>query len=237
MDHARPWIAHLIQLRHRLIYIGLGWIVGSILFYILDGPHYTLHFMLLPLKQLSPHIVFMSHSLWEAFFIHMHICLWGGFILALPWTLWQSGCFIYPALFPHERWFVGLCFLLSLCCTAFSVYITYYFMIPKAWAFFLSFYHGSIILFPHLHTYVLTFTGCLVGSLMCFQLPIMIIVLWKIGWMPSRRWIFLGIGIFSAVAAPPDWFSPVMMTAILYGMYEGTRGALWLYETYSTKSP
>ena len=122
-DGSMSLIAHLTELRSRLIKCLLAVAVGSAVGYYFIGD--IMHYLTLPVGKLY----YMQPA--EAFFTYIKIAVVVGFLLALPVIFYHVWRFFLPALTPSERmvlaivvpvsvvlFFLGLAFSFFLVCLA-----------------------------------------------------------------------------------------------------------------------
>jgi sec-independent protein translocase protein TatC len=237
----KPFLDHLIELRRRLIYSLLAFGMGAVVCY-----------------PLAPHIFkFLSEPLWhamgeeagrrliytgltEAFLTYLKLAFFGGFILAFPLILWQMWLFVGPGLYRHEKKLIGPFLILSPLLFAMGAGLAYYVVCPWAWQFFLSFELATetnglaLQLEARMSEYLSLMMKLILAFGLCFQLPIILFGLTKLGvlslesLMRNRKYAFLSIVIVAAIMTPPDIISPLSLIIPLYSLYEISIGLLKL---------
>src|ERR1700678_2235804 len=99
----QPLLAHLIELRRRLIYSLLAVTVGFIACYIFAADIYG--FLVRPLANVTAgenrHLIYTG--LTEAFVTYIKLALWSGCFLAFPVIAAQIWMFAAPGLYKNER--------------------------------------------------------------------------------------------------------------------------------------
>lgn len=162
----------------------------------------------------------------DKFMAHIKISFVVGLLLAAPFWLFQLWNFIAPALYKKEKkmaagfiFFGTLQFLMGL---AFS----YFIVLPMAFKFLMTF-GGEIdkpmITIDHYLGFV-TQTAVVFG--LCFQMPVVISFLGLIGLVSQRfliekrRYAVIGIAAVSAIAAPPDALSMILLLLPMWLLYE-----------------
>lgn len=173
------------------------------------------------------HLHLISTELSAQFSAHLQVALMGGFLLALPYLLWQIFKFVAPALYQNEYRFARIIFPVTYLLFAFGCLLNYYIIFPIALHFL-----GSYQVSPEvtstitLSSYISTFS-CLMLTMGCvFELPIAIRLLHKVGLISAqtlrnyRRHALVAIMIVSAIITPPDIFSMLLVTLPLYMLYE-----------------
>ena len=175
------------------------------------------------------------------FLIKWFISFASGFILALPYLIYQFWKFVAPGLKVNEKRFA-----LPFVFFAFSSFIVgvlfgYIVLIP----FSLEFFSG--IASPHVENnfsiqYYFSFlTWLMIGAGVIFQLPVVSLVLSAIGILTPafmrhyRRHSIVTILILSSFITPPDPVSMLIMSLPLFILYETSIGVSWLVNRKKTK--
>lgn len=235
----KAFLEHLIELRLRLIYALLALGLGIAVCY-----------------PFAPHIFkFLSEPLWqamgeeagrrliytgltEAFLTYLKLAFFGGFILAFPIILWQLWLFISPGLYDHERTMIWPFLIISPLLFVMGASLAYYLVCPWAWQFFLSFEMPiatkglPLQLEARISEYLALMIKLILAFGLCFQLPIIILGLSKLGVLSlenlqrKRKYAFLIIVVVAAVITPPDIISPLSLIIPLYTLYEISIGLL-----------
>lgn len=216
-------VDHLAELRRRVAISLIAVAVGGVL-----GFYFAPQIIKLMLEPLPNHrVVFLTLS--GGFLLYFKIAVIVGILIGLPVILYELWAFVAPGLTERERktalpWLplAAVFFLLG---TAVA-YVT----LPYAIAFLISFQiPGSVDFFPSAEAYFgfVTLIFLVFGAVMEF--PILLILLAKLGIVNrermrgSRRYVFLGIVIFAVVITPGgDPISPLVMSAVMYPLYEFT---------------
>jgi sec-independent protein translocase protein TatC len=215
-------VDHLGELRDRLFRVIIAVVAGAAVgFYFAETIRNTL-------LDLIPDGTAQTLGPGDGFAITLRIALITGVILAMPVILYQVWAFVAPGLTPAERKTVRPWVPLALFFFALGVFIAYL-VLPYALAFLFSFNDDRLVenvaagpFFDFVTTTFLAF-----GLVMEF--PILLVGLSRVGIVTSdrlrqaRRYVILGIAIFSAVATPGgDLVSPFVLGATMYVLYEGT---------------
>ncbi len=215
-------VDHLGELRTRLFRVILAVVIGGAIGFLLatDVRNYLL--------DLLPDKTAQTLGPGDGFAIQLRISLIIGIILAMPVILYQVWAFIAPGLTPAERKTVRPWVPLALVFFAMGVGIAYL-VLPYALSFLFSFNDDRLVenvaagpFFDFVTTTFLAF-----GLVMEF--PILLVGLSRVGVVTSdrlrqvRRYVILGIAIFSAVATPGgDLVSPFVLGGTMYLLYELT---------------
>lgn len=228
-----PLLDHLVELRNRLIYSLIGFIICFGFCYWKSDVLYG--FLAEPLaNQLGEGRRLIFTDLTEAFFTRVKVAMWGALLLAFPVIASQVWMFVAPGLYKHERraflpFLVATPFLFTL-----GAALAYFLIIPMAWNFFLSFQTdnpaaglGLPIQFEGKVNEYLSLVMALIFAFgLSFQLPVLLTLLARVGIVTSagladkRRFAIVGVFIFAAIVTPPDVFSQVSLAIPLIILYE-----------------
>lgn len=173
---------------------------------------------------------FIFTHLAEAFFVYLKLAFWGALFISIPFALIQIYLFIAPGLYKKEKRFIIPTFCFSTILFYAGITFVYLYLMPTAWSFFLSFSQSSldIALQAKISEYFSFSLQLMLAFGLAFQLPILLIILAKIGLVnvtmlaKGRKFAILGIAIFSAILTPPDIISQIALIIPLALMYEIT---------------
>ena len=218
-------VEHLSELRRRLAVSILALLVGAGV-----GLYFApaiIRLLVEPLPGDEDLVRFLTPT--GGFMVHFRIALIVGGVLALPVLLYQIWAFVAPGLTRSERravlpWIpmTVVFFLLG----AAVAYLT----LPYALSFLLGFQIlGTLESLPSAEPYFGFVTTMFLVFGLVLQFPIVLVVLSKLGILSverlrlARRYVLVAIVIFAVVVTPGgDPVSPVIMSGVMYLLYEGT---------------
>jgi sec-independent protein translocase protein TatC len=173
---------------------------------------------------------FLETKMTGQFISHFTIAFIGGFIIAFPYVFWEFWRFVKPALSQKELrktrgviFWVSFLFFLGV---GFGYFILTPFMVNFYFNYSLS---DQIRIMPSFSDYMENLIYTTVGVGILFQLPLLIMVLARIGIVTGRflrkyrRHAFVLILIVAAIITPStDPFSLTIVTIPLYVLFEAS---------------
>ncbi|HMP77446.1 MAG TPA: twin-arginine translocase subunit TatC [Kiritimatiellia bacterium] len=236
-EDRKPFLAHLEDLRVVLLRSAAALLVamGIALVYTPE----ILGLLKAPLHGVvtDPDTFLRSIEVAGAFTATLRIAFWSGVVLAAPFLVIFIGAYLVPALTASERRAVSGVGVLSVILFVAGVAMGYFFTLPFALrAMFLM--HGwlGVVAEWTLTSYVLFATQLLVAFGLAFELPVVILVLGRLGiisstWLRTyRRHAIIVILLLATVLTPPDVFSQLLMAIPLAALYEACVWIIWSWE-------
>jgi len=225
---------HLEELRGRL-FVMLGAIVlGTVVAYIFHD--HVLDWLNRPLP--ADHHKLSTFGVAEPFTVTLTVSLYAGFVLALPVVIWQVWLFFAPALDPAaERKVLGLAACAVLLGAA-GVAFGYWILLPRAVHFLTNYdnqHFRQLIRASSYYNFVVT---VLVGILLVFQVPLVVLGLVSLGVLSSRtlrRQRRMGYLITAAIALALPGPDPVTTFLELLPMWLLFEASIWLAVFYERR--
>ena len=207
----QPFVAHLMELRDRLIksIVAVGVVAGVLAIY--PGPGHLYDLLAQPLIAHLPHgATLIATSVISPFMVPLKILLMAAFMIALPVVLYQVWAFVAPGLYSHEKRMV-LPLVVSSTLLFFSgVAFCYFLVFGRVFAFIQSFAPKSITAAPDIEAYLSFVLTMFLAFGMAFEVPIAVVVLARLGVVSVEqlkhfRGYFIVLAfVVAAVVTPPD---------------------------------
>jgi sec-independent protein translocase protein TatC len=221
------FISHLIELRSRLVKAAIGVLLTSIIFFLWPGPGVLFDFLAAPMKNsLPPGSDLQAISVISPFLVPVKITMLAGFILALPWVLYQAWAFVAPGLYAHEKRLVAPLVISSSILFIVGVAFCYFLVFGKVFAFISEFAPKSITVSPDIENYLdFVMTMCLAFGL-AFEVPVVVVILVRTGLVTVeklkeiRPYIIVGAFVIAAIVTPPDIMSQLFLAIPMWILFE-----------------
>ena len=237
-----PLIEHLAELRTRLIYSVLAFIVAMVICFTVWNP--VFNFLTQPLCEAQSaagdDCGLILIKLQEGFFLAVSISLLGGLVLSFPIISYQMWRFVAPGLYKNEK-SAFLPFLFASPVVFFlGAAFAFYVVTPLAFDFFLGFQQdgtltsdgditnttAGVAFQGSAQEYLKLTIKFIVAFGLCFQLPVLLTLMGKAGLVSSkglrsmRKYAVVGILVLAALVTPPDVITQVILFVVVYGLYE-----------------
>lgn len=228
-----PLLEHLMELRRRLIWSIVTFVIAFAICYHFSGAIYR--FLAAPLGEImrqkgeQPHLIYTA--LYEAFFTYIRVAVFGATFLSFPMIAIQAWIFIAPGLYRSEKRAFAPFLIATPVLFLVGAALAYYVVFPFAWSFFLSFQTSDsggmgIELQAKVSEYLTLVTKMILAFGVCFELPVILTLLVKVGIVNTaqlrkfRRYAVVCAFAVAAVIAPPDAITMLSLAIPLVGLYE-----------------
>ncbi len=231
-----PLLAHLIELRQRLIRAIAAVLVAFVVCFIFAKQIYNV--LLIPYVWAAsahgdvPRLIYTAPQ--EYFITQMKVALFGALFIAFPVIAIQIYKFVAPGLYKNERQSFVPYLIATPVLFIVGALVVFSIMMPLAMRFFLSLEQpggngvAAIDLLPKVDEYLGLIMTLILAFGLVFQLPVVLTLLARIGIVSSdmlkggRRYAIVLAFIAAAVLTPPDLISQFSLALPTLLLYEGS---------------
>ena len=203
-DSERPLIAHLLELRSRLLRGVVGLVV--VLLGLLPFANKLYALLAQPLLDKLPKGgQLIATQVASPFFAPMKLAFFVALVVAMPWLLYQAWAFVAPGLYRREKRLA----------------------LPLLSSALLLFYAGcAFAMMTDISSYLDFVLVLFLAFGLAFELPVALVILVLLGWVTpaqlreGRGYAVVGIFVVAAVVTPPDVISQLMLAVPMCLLYE-----------------
>ena len=227
MSDQESFISHLVELRQRLVRAVGAVLAIFVVLFIYPGSGFIYDILALPLMNALPEGAKMiATGVITPFMVPVKVTALVGFMLALPYVLYQAWAFVAPGLYEHEKKLALPLIVASSVLFFVGVAFCYFFVFGKVFAFIHDFAPKSITPAPDIEAYFSFVITMFLAFGITFEIPIVVIVLVRMGIVSveklreARPYVVVGAFVIAAVVTPPDVLSQFMLAVPMCLLYE-----------------
>jgi sec-independent protein translocase protein TatC len=230
----QPLMDHLIELRTRLLRALVGVLLITICLIPFGNKIYA--WLALPvISMLPPGGQMIATDPISPFFTPVKLAFISGFVLAMPWVLYQIWGFIAPGLYKHEKKLA-----LPILASATALFyvgglFAYYFVLPAIFKFTTQVAPEGVAVMTDISKYLDFVIVIFIAFGFTFEVPVAVLILVIMGWVTvaqlqeARGYVIVGAFAVAAVITPPDPFSMLLMGIPMCLLYEV---GIWVARLY-----
>jgi sec-independent protein translocase protein TatC len=227
MSDQESFISHLVELRQRLVRaVGVVLAIFVVLF-LYPGSGFIYDVLALPLMNALPEgSKMIATGVITPFMVPVKVTALVGFMVALPYVLYQAWAFVAPGLYEHEKRLAMPLIVASTVLFFTGVAFCYFFVFGKVFAFIHDFAPKSITPAPDIEAYFSFVITMFLAFGITFEIPIVVIVLVRMGIVTveklrdARPYVVVGAFVVAAIVTPPDVLSQFMLAVPMCLLYE-----------------
>ena len=223
----QPFVAHLVELRDRLIKAIVAVSAVAAVLFFFPGPAALYDILAAPLIATLPKgATLIATSVISPFLVPLKILLMAAFLVALPVVLYQAWAFVAPGLYAHEKKLVLPLVVSSTLLFFIGVAFCYFFVFGQVFKFIQGFAPKSITAAPDIEAYLSFVLTMFLAFGLAFEVPIVVVVLARLGFvsiekLKAFRGYFIVLAfIIAAVITPPDVVSQLALAIPMVLLYE-----------------
>ncbi len=239
----QPFVAHLVELRDRLIKAAVAIGLMAAVLAIWPGPGALYDLLAAPLTASLPKgATLIATSVISPFMVPLKILLMAAFLLALPVVLYQVWAFVAPGLYNHEKKLVVPLVVSSTLLFLIGVLFCYFFVFGQVFKFIQGFAPKSITAAPDIEAYLSFVLTMFLAFGLAFEVPVAVVVLARIGVVTIeklkafRAYFIVLAFVVAAIVTPPDVVSQLALAIPMVILYEV---GIWAAQIFikHTKAP
>jgi sec-independent protein translocase protein TatC len=221
------FISHLVELRQRLVRAVAAVAVIFVVLFLYPGSGFIYDLLALPLMNALPEgSKMIATGVITPFMVPVKVTALVGFMVALPYVLYQAWAFVAPGLYEHEKKLALPLIVASSVLFFLGVAFCYFFVFGKVFAFIHDFAPKSITPAPDIEAYFSFVITMFLAFGITFEIPIVVIVLVRMGFVTveklreARPYVIVGAFVVAAIVTPPDVLSQFMLAVPMCLLYE-----------------
>jgi sec-independent protein translocase protein TatC len=225
MNNSENFIAHLVELRNRLLHAIIALLVVFLCLFPFASKLYALLAQPL-LSKLPKGGQMIATDVTTPFFVPLKVAMMAAFLIALPYILYQLWRFIAPGLYAHEKRLVvpliAASTVLFYCGMAFA----YFAVFPIVFGFITASAPQGVAVMTDIDKYLSFVLTMFVAFGVTFQVPVAVVLLVRLGVVSTdklreiRPYVIVCAFIVGAIFTPPDVVSQFMLAMPLWLLYE-----------------
>ncbi len=239
----QPFVAHLMELRDRILYALAGVGVCMALLALWPGPSGLIDLIAQPIRaHMPPDARLIAVGVFTPFFVPLKVLMMAGLLMALPWVIYQIWAFVAPGLYSHEKRFALPLIVIGSALAYLGIAFVQFFVLDKMFAFIQGVTPASVNATPDIASYVEAILSLYLAFGLAFQVPVVVMLLVRfdmvsIDKLKSFRGYFIVVAfIIAAIVTPPDVISQIALAVPMCLLYElGIVGARWFVR--ATRAP
>jgi sec-independent protein translocase protein TatC len=224
-DNERPLVAHLLELRTRL----LRGVAGLVLVLLCLLPFANRLYALLAqplLDELPKGGQLIATQVASPFFAPMKLAFFVALVLAMPWLLYQAWAFVAPGLYRREKKLAFPLLASALALFYAGCAFAYFLVLPMVFGFLARVTPAGVTMMTDISAYLDFVLVMFLAFGLSFELPVALVILALLGWVTpaqlreGRGYAVVGIFVLAAIVTPPDVVSQLMLAIPMCLLYE-----------------
>ena len=225
MSASENFIAHLIELRARLLKIAVALLLVFICLFPWASDLYALLAQPL-LAKLPKGGQMIATDVTTPFFVPLKVAMMTAFLIALPYILYQIWRFVAPGLYEHEKRLVVPLIVASTLLFFCGMAFAYFAVFPLVFGFVTASAPHGVAVMTDIDKYLSFVLTMFVAFGVTFQVPVAVVILVRMKVVTTaklkeiRPYVIVGAFIVGAIFTPPDVVSQFMLAMPLWLLYE-----------------
>ncbi|HEY4697369.1 MAG TPA: twin-arginine translocase subunit TatC [Gallionella sp.] len=234
MSTSASFIAHLIELRTRLLHSAIALLLVFICLFPWASDLYALLAQPM-LAKLPKGGQMIATDVTTPFFVPLKVAMMAAFLIALPYILYQIWRFVAPGLYAHEKRLVIPLIVASTILFFCGMSFAYFAVFPVVFGFITASAPQGVAVMTDIDKYLSFVLAMFMAFGITFQVPVAVVLLVRMGLVTVaklrevRSYVVVGAFVAGAIFTPPDVVSQFMLAIPLWFLYEaGIVVAVWV---------
>ena len=225
MSNSESFIAHLIELRTRLLHVAVALLLAFICLFPWASDLYALLAQPL-LAKLPQGGQMIATDVTTPFFVPLKVAMMTALLIALPYILYQIWRFVAPGLYAHEKRLVVPLIVASTLLFFCGMAFAYFAVFPVVFSFITAAAPEGVAVMTDIDKYLSFVLGMFMAFGVTFQVPVVVVLLVRMGVVSIeklkeiRSYVIVGAFVVGAIFTPPDVVSQIMLAIPLWLLYE-----------------
>jgi sec-independent protein translocase protein TatC len=224
-DQAQPLVAHLSELRDRLLRSILA--VLQIFCALFSFANDIYSFVSEPLRELLPEgATMIATEVASPFLTPFKLTMVAALFIAMPYVLFQLWNFVAPGMYRHEKRLAIPLMASSVMLFYAGAAFAYYVVFPLVFGFFTSVGPGDVAIMTDINRYLDFVLKLFFAFGLAFEIPIAAVIMIRVGITTAdelakkRPYIVVGCFILGMLLTPPDIISQALLAIPMWILFE-----------------
>ena len=224
-DQGQPLVAHLTELRDRLLRVVLAVLVCAVGLMPFANTIYS--FVAEPLRRYLPEGTSMiATEIASPFLTPFKLVLVSAFCMAMPVILHQIWQFVAPGMYRHEKRIAAPLLASSVILFYAGLAFAYYVVFPLVFGFFSGITPEGVNYTPDIARFLDTALKLFLAFGIAFEIPIATVLLIASGVTTAddlaqkRPYVIIGCFVFGMLLTPPDVISQALLAVPMWFLFE-----------------
>jgi sec-independent protein translocase protein TatC len=228
MSTQDTFISHLIELRTRLVRaLGAALAAFVVVGFVWPGSQQLYTIFATPiLAALPAGGQMIATDVVGVFLVPIKVAALVGFVIVLPYVLYEMWAFVAPGLYAHEKSLVLPLVVASFVLFVLGMAFAYFLVFPLVFNFLASIAPEGVAWMTDIEKYFSFALTSFVAFGITFEVPVVVIVLVRAGMVSIeklkeiRPYVIVGAFVIGAIFTPPDVVSQILLAVPLCLLYE-----------------
>jgi len=178
------------------------------------------------MKYLPENSSMIATGVFSPFFTPFKMVFILGFILAMPFILYQIWAFVAPGLYKHEKRIAKPLLFSSIVLFYLGCLFAFFVIFPILFQFLPAILPEHIIFMPDINKYLDTIVRLFFAFGLAFEVPIAVILMILMNvttpekLTSNRPYVIIGVFVVGMLLTPPDPFSQTLMAIPMWALFE-----------------